>query len=69
MSHKDQHHDRGHQHKHEKPARRGLHRDWRLWAAVVLMLTAMGVYILTLDESIGLGGGGVEQPAATGDAE
>lgn len=31
---------------------RRLHKDWRVWLIVGLMLTAMIVYILTLDESI-----------------
>jgi len=44
-------HGHGHQHKHESaPAKRGLHKDWRLWTAVVLMLAAIAAYILSGDE-------------------
>lgn len=44
-------HGHGHQHKHESaPAKRGLHQDWRLWTAVVLMLAAIAAYILSGDE-------------------
>ena len=31
---------------------RNLHKDWRTWAAVVMMLIAMGAYVLTLDDSV-----------------
>ena len=34
---------------HQKAQRRKLHKDWRLWLMVVLMLAAMAVYLLTLD--------------------
>jgi hypothetical protein len=36
-----------------KSEARKLHRDWRVWAAVGVMLGCMLIYILTLDESIG----------------
>jgi hypothetical protein len=38
------------------PKKRGIHRDWRFWVAVLLMLGAMGVYVATMDESVGPGG-------------
>jgi hypothetical protein len=28
------------------------HQDWKFWIAIVLMLTAMGIYIVTLDLSV-----------------
>ncbi len=31
---------------------RRLHKDWRVWLIVGLMVTAMIVYVLTLDESV-----------------
>lgn len=31
---------------------RQLHKDWRTWVALILMLTAMGIYVLTLDDSV-----------------
>lgn len=46
-----QHHQHGHQHPHKKQA--GVHKDWRLWTAVVLMLVAMAVYVMSFDEALG----------------
>ena len=60
MSHKDHEH-RGtegtangqkHEHGHAHPSKpRGLHRDWRLWAGVVLALVAMAIYVLSMDDA------------------
>lgn len=36
---------------HPEPST-GLHKDWRLWVAVILMLVAIMTYVLTLDDSI-----------------
>lgn len=53
-----QHHGHGGQHDHDKhdhshaPARKGVHKDWRVWVIVGLMLLGMLIYILTLDESL-----------------
>jgi len=52
-----------HNHKHLEPHRqakrdegesnsRKLHKDWRVWLAVGIMLAAMIMYVLSLDESI-----------------
>ena len=50
-------HGQQHEHQHGQPGMlRPLHRDWRLWAGVVLMLIAIGVYVLTLNESLVPGG-------------
>lgn len=46
------HHPNNPQH-HQHSKRKGLHKDWRSWTVVVLMLAAMALYILTLDESQG----------------
>jgi hypothetical protein len=59
MTHHDQHHhhdhdQHGHDHQHSKP--KGLHKDWRAWVVVGLMLAAMAAYILSMDESLGPGG-------------
>ena len=43
----------------------GLHRDWRFWTAVLLMLGAMAMYVLTMDESLAPGG----EPAVPADAQ
>jgi hypothetical protein len=51
----------GHKHAHERKAPEhsrpkldlsGLHKDWRTWLVIGLMLAAIGTYVLTLDESI-----------------
>ena len=31
---------------------RGLHKDWRTWVVIAVMLAAIGTYVLTLDESV-----------------
>ncbi len=48
-----------HRHKHESKASphhridwTGLHKDWRTWLVIALMLAAIGTYVLTLDDSI-----------------
>lgn len=35
---------------------RRAHRDWRLWVVVALMLLAMAIYVMTMDESVQPGG-------------
>ncbi len=35
-----------------KPAKPTLHRDWRTWIGVVLMLLAALIYVLTLDDAL-----------------
>jgi len=32
--------------------RKHLHKDWRMWVAVALMLAAIVIYVLTLDDSL-----------------
>jgi hypothetical protein len=29
-----------------------LHKDWRTWVAVLIMIAAAGMYVLSLDDSI-----------------
>jgi hypothetical protein len=48
-----------HTHKHDedkhwinKILRPGLHKDWRTWVVLGLMLAAISISVLTLDESI-----------------
>jgi hypothetical protein len=36
----------------KKSPRKRLHQDWRTWVVVVLMLAAMGIYVVTLDDSV-----------------
>jgi len=39
-------------HTEKKPLRPRFHKDWRVWVAIGLMLAAMGMYVLTLDDSV-----------------
>ena len=53
----EHHHHHGGSQKHtprenQKPQRRGIHKDWRLWVAVGLMLAAVLIYVLTLDDAL-----------------
>src|SRR5579871_2224309 len=45
QSHHDHHHDHGH--RDNVNARRPIHRDWRAWVIVVVLLAAMASYVLT----------------------
>jgi hypothetical protein len=43
-----------HHHRHpefEKP-RKKIHKDWRMWVALALMLAAITFYVLSLDDSL-----------------
>lgn len=45
----------GNHHDHNHPQHtggRGLHKDWRAWTVVLIMVAAMAVYVLSFDESI-----------------
>jgi len=53
-------------HAEKKSHRRGLHKDWRVWVAIGLMLAAMGMYVLSLDDSVQPGSAAnVVAPAAS----
>ena len=39
-------------HNHKQRSPKKLHKDWRVWLAVVLMLAAIVMYVLSLDDSI-----------------
>jgi len=64
----------GHKHAQERKAGShrkidwtGLHKDWRTWLVIGLMLAAIGAYVLTLDDSIQPGSaaqGGIPAAAA-----
>jgi len=43
-----------HHHRHPGTGqpRKKLHKDWRILVAVVLMLAAVMIYVLTLDDSL-----------------
>ena len=61
---KDHHHGEAHhehEHRDEWPSQHGRkpwhwHRDWRLWVGVVLMLSAMAVYVMSDSEALCPGG-------------
>lgn len=36
----------------QEPHRRRIHKDWRLWVAIILMLAAILIYVFTLDDSL-----------------
>ncbi|MEI7865726.1 MAG: hypothetical protein WCI38_10180 [Chthoniobacterales bacterium] len=65
-------HKHGHQHGHDQHhhghnKKRPIHKDWRAWTVVLLMLAAMAAYVLSMDESIQPGRPqGEAMPAATG---
>jgi ABC-type nickel/cobalt efflux system permease component RcnA len=41
----------------KQPWHKQAHKDWRLWVVVGLMLVAMTIYVMTMDESLQPGGG------------
>jgi hypothetical protein len=49
-------------HKNNNFLHPGLHKDWRTWVVIGLMLAAIGIYVVTLDDSLQLGH--VPQPGA-----
>jgi hypothetical protein len=55
-------HHANHGQQHKDADRTALHKDWRTWTVVILMLIAMAIYVLTMDESAVPGG--QPQPAA-----
>ena len=68
MTEHDKHHDHPHGHKHghhghgqvqHHKSSKALHKDWRSWLVVGLMLAAMWAYVLSMDESLQPGGGEV----------
>jgi hypothetical protein len=63
--HGDAHGHHGHEgHAHQHKKKGPVHKDWRVWFAVVLMLVAMAVYVLSDDESITPGGPEQAMPEA-----
>ncbi len=45
------HHHHNHEgHHHEEKPGRQFHKDWRVWLAVVVILAALGIYVLTNGE-------------------
>lgn len=49
----------------DSASKKSLHKDWRIWAIVILMLGAMGIYVASNDESVAPGiAPGQQIPAA-----
>ncbi len=57
-----QNHGHEHHHEHGHVSKKRLHKDWRLWTAIVLMLAAMFAYVMSDDESLQVGGGKPQEP-------
>jgi hypothetical protein len=66
MSHHE--HSHGHKHHHEHDVtKNGIHRQWWFWVAVVAMLAAMVMYVVSDDEALGPGGEVNQQMPADGE--
>ena len=65
MSHKNKGLEEHLEGRHPRRPDRQLHRDWRIWVAVLLMLAAMTAYLLTLGERIVPGDATAGKPAST----
>lgn len=64
QQHKHDHNGHGH-HEHHPPKSKALHKDWRAWLVIGLMLAAMVAYVLSDDESLQPGlPPGEQMPAA-----
>ena len=37
---------------HKHSSHRKLHKDWRVWLALLLMVAAILMYVLSLDDSV-----------------
>jgi hypothetical protein len=65
--HKHAHDSEADEHPRPKIYLSGLHKDWRTWLVIGIMLAAIATYVLTLDNSIQPGGavqGGLPAAAA-----
>ena len=60
-------HHPNHPSHHQSEKKKGLHKDWRTWTVVVLMLTAMAAYVFTDDEALGPDGQPQEAMEAIGE--
>ena len=63
-SHRHNHQSDQGKHKLDELLRPGLHKDWRTWVVVGLMLAAIGIYVFTLDDSVRPGSPQQDIPAA-----
>jgi hypothetical protein len=63
-SHHHDHQSGQGKHKLDELLRPGLHKDWRTWVVVGLMLAAIGIYVFTLDDAVRPGSPQKDTPAA-----
>ena len=64
QQHTHDHNSHGH-HEHHPSKSKALHKDWRAWLVIGLMLAAMVAYVLSDDESLQPGlPAGEQMPAA-----
>jgi len=55
MTEQHHHHEGSQKHTHrgnQNPYWKRIHKDWRLWVAVVIMLAAILIYVLSLDDAL-----------------
>ena len=52
MTHHEHQHGHDHDHHHHQHQKKGLHKDWRAWLVVGLMLVAMAIYVLSDNEAL-----------------
>lgn len=51
-NHEHEHGEHGHHHpKNHRSRKRGLHKDWRAWAVVLLMVALVFAYLASMDEA------------------
>jgi len=65
MSHDKHPHGHPH-HDHQEPKGpwwKHIHRDWRFWTGLIMMILALVAYVLSVDESL-RPGGGVKAPVS-----
>jgi hypothetical protein len=48
-SHQGHGSDHGSSHESQRPYWKRMHCDWRIWVGVVLMLVAIGIYVMSED--------------------
>jgi hypothetical protein len=60
-------HHQGQKKNQKQQQKKGLHKDWRTWTVVILMLAAIAAYVLTDDEALGPGGQPQEAMEAVGE--
>ncbi len=63
-AHKHDHSHKDHAHNQEGPWWKHVHRSWMFWTALVLMVAAIVIYVMTNNEMFGPSGVKDKLPAA-----